>query len=207
MIISYLMSPRFYPELDTLELLNETCCWEPFRLAPSYNFKQLDKCSSITMFGYVENDNRLLIEQAYDNSYCVKIDEWQWMELNQNPLLAMTSGLYRWSNKIINEWPSVAWLMGDPVVAEKVSTLGYVYFGEGSLSKGARVGIDDSRILSQESTLKSTTLDELSLLWIVYAAGVISSVVAFLVEVMIFETRSCQPKTCLKKCTVIWRRI
>ncbi|EDS32900.1 conserved hypothetical protein [Culex quinquefasciatus] len=130
MIISYLMSPRFYPELDTLELLNETCCWEPFRLAPSYNFKQLDKCSSITMFGYVENDNRLLIEQAYDNSYCVKIDEWQWMELNQNPLLAMTSGLYRWSNKIINEWPSVAWLMGDPVVAEKVSTLGPRFYPE-----------------------------------------------------------------------------
>lgn len=73
----------------------------------------------------------------------------------------MTSGLYRWSKKTVNEWPSI-------VIPTAVLALSRVYIAEGALFRVSEVE-DYSR--GQDNPSKLITVSELSLLWVIYAVG------------------------------------
>lgn len=169
MIISYLLCPRFYPELDTLELLNESCCWDSDEQASL--FQHYNACPDPYMYGILYGDKETGISTLHRMFYCILLDSWTKEITDVSPPLAITSGMFRWSKQTLNEWPMMGWATGDAVVTERIQVMSAVFFAEGALDRfhcpRATWQEDDSRnILGMP-----TTVDELSLVWGVYLVG------------------------------------
>lgn len=196
LIISYLLSPRFYPEWDTLQLLNESCCWDDAKMASQHNFAILDKCAEVNMRGIQQTNSKDFVQQAHDNSYCRIHDEWAKNVANQYPTFAVSSGLYRWSKAFVNERPYFMWMMGDPVIIEKVLSLTQIYCSEGALSKDFEL---EDRILHQENVLKPIVVNDLSLVWMIYFVGMVSTMVVFGLEIINVSTWLKKAKEILAK--------
>lgn len=182
MIISYLLCPRFYPELDTLQLLNDTCCWSPLLNVSSFFLHRSKQCAYNFIGNLMDSNSPVLIQQAHDQSFCDVVDGWRVNLINKNPPLSVTSGMFRWSKQSINERPAMAWIQGDPVLAERVQSLSSAYFAEAALFKGFEADADEGKTLDQERAIKATAVSDLSLVWMMYAVGVACALLVFFRE-------------------------
>lgn len=140
-----------------------------------YNFQRLDKCS--------DTSDLKSIRHAYDSCHCMMITEWIHNIYNIFQPLAITSGLYRWSKRTINDWPLLLWVLGDPMITERLLILSRVFFAEAALYKTFQTKAEERMSIIQTSLLKSTTFEDLSLVWIVYAVGVIFAIFICFLEI------------------------
>lgn len=183
MVISYLLSPRFYPELDTLHLLNESCCWDRSEIVDWYKFKQKDHCPSTFMFDHWSLNSLMQISKLHRKMVCTTIDRWEKTKLDQRPPPVLTSGLYRWSKQTVNEVPLLAWIQGACVITERMIALSGQYFAEGALSSTFEAAFDrPGGRPGQQSLLKATSNEMLSIVWRIYGAGMALAVVVFSTE-------------------------
>lgn len=183
LIISYLLSPRFYPELDTLQLINDSCCWDQSEYMSYYNLKRLDKCPEIDMYYNLDSEDLDLVRQAYAATFCTIVDKVQRMVIDHFPYLAKDSGMYRWSKQTINNWPLLAWTNGDPIVLERMLILSRIYYAENALNSIYGKAFSELKEASLESTVKPTTVEDLSLVWMVYVVGLVFSILVFIFEI------------------------
>ncbi|KAL1374564.1 hypothetical protein pipiens_001649 [Culex pipiens pipiens] len=166
MIISYLLCPRFYPELDTLELMNESCCWDSDEQASL--FQHYNACPDPYMYAMLYGDEETGISILHRMLFCSLLDSWTKEITDVNPPLAITSGKFRWSKQTLNEWPMMGWTAGDAVVTERILVLSAIFFAEGALDRFHSPRASWQGDTSRNILGMPTNVGELSLVWGVY---------------------------------------
>lgn len=176
LVISFLLNPRVHPELDTLDQLNDSCCWWWALNVESLAFRHAGDCLSVTV----------------DKDYSPKVAdrgrfECYLIEPTVESLMAeMDPGIarhYRWSRETIQPYPVMALATGGVGLVKWIRFFASVYFAEGGLHTFFR-GSSEQSIARGNNEDRSIMVEDLGLLWWAFCWGIVISLVVFIGELL-----------------------
>lgn len=176
LVISFLLNPRFHPELDTLDQINESCCWWWTLEFNFLKFRHFEDCLSVIL-------DKVYIPRVSDRGrfQCYLVDST--METLSGDMLSdpAIATHYRWSKLAIQQYPVIAIAIGGVGMVKRISFYAEVFFAEGGLYKF--FGEEAQRCWDGGSNQDTPIgLEDLSLLWTVYCFGIASSFAVFVAE-------------------------
>nr|NP_001345538.1 ionotropic receptor 114 [Aedes aegypti] len=176
LVISFLLNPRFNPELDTIDLLNESCCFAWTLDTQNQNFQHIDDCLSVLWI-----DSYIPTPRDRGRFSCYLIDPSVGREMNHTLSHPAIAKYYRWSKVSIYTYPVLAIASGGIGMTKWIRYYASVFFAEGALY---RFFASKSRLFARgdHKPEKVIKLKDLMLLWIAYFFGFGVSVVVFLFE-------------------------
>nr|NP_001345558.1 ionotropic receptor 116 precursor [Aedes aegypti] len=175
LVISFLLNTRYYPELDTFQQVNESCCWDSSAIARTLELHVSNSCLS-RYSNYSFNPTR----RHNGRFLCYFID--RYIELSyKEDLSQRIAENYRRSRLVIQPYPVMAVSYGDVGVIEWIHFYAGVFFAEGALFKF--FDIRDEKFSAHRSNQeKPIAVRDLSLMWIAYCCGVCLSWIVFIGE-------------------------
>lgn len=182
LVISFLLSPRMYPELDTMDQLNDSCYWNDEDILAAFNFKHVDE---ITYDAYMDilSVSWARVQSLHAHSHCAIVDSWMANELSKGRYNFLLSNLFRWSALTVLNKPLLAVAVGDPEVARRVTMLASMYFAEGGFFETDWTW-NANRKFHSGIDLKPTEADEILLVWMILSIGLTISGIVFAFEII-----------------------
>nr|NP_001345557.1 ionotropic receptor 111 precursor [Aedes aegypti] len=178
LVISFLMSPRFYPEWDTIDQINESCIWDESMTVEPFRFRHIRKLP-------LENgDIYSSIEVGRNLSYCFVFSPRFNLLLRERKGQPLFTSGYRWSRATLQTSPVMAAAYGDPAVREVIVFYAAAFFAEAGLYQHF---LSETRREVVEFTIQENPVGvgDLSLVWLVYLVGVGCSFLTFAIEFVV----------------------
>lgn len=180
LVISFLLSPRMYPELNTMELINDSCYWCEDEELPNFYFKHVrENCD------YINPDYLSIslsnVQNLHALSYCTVLKSWMANLMTKENSLYTSSELFRLSAVTICDKPLIVVAVGDQEVVRRVGSIANNYFA-GALYRTMLVA---EKKFQPGFENNPTKVDELILVWTIFGVGLITSATIFFFECMI----------------------
>nr|NP_001345787.1 ionotropic receptor 113 [Aedes aegypti] len=179
LVISFLLNPRFYPELNTIQQINDSCCWALSDDVMMLNFQHFDDCRSVF---YEEHYVPSVQDQGRFSCYLVNPTfEKELKDLMAHDVIAKQ---YRWSKVQVQPYPVMAVAFGSVGLVRRTCFYAGVYFAEGALFRVYE--FDEKRSgMERHRSDRPVTIEDLSLLWVVHLVGIGLSMIAFAGEMAV----------------------
>nr|NP_001345774.1 ionotropic receptor 117 precursor [Aedes aegypti] len=174
LVISFLLNTRYFPELDTFDQVNKTCCWESSHAANVLKFHVSNNCLSSSNESY--NSPR----SHKDRYLCYFIDTIA--ELTVGEFMAVNS--YRRSELVIQTEPVMAISNEDVGLIEWIRVYANVFYAENALYKSMEPFEGFATHPSNQD--KPIAVGDLTLMWLAYFCGLSLSLVALIGELVFY---------------------